>query len=298
MTKGEYGFYKPTSPREIKDGIKSQSKSGSFAKRWWAQRWLDALENYNIGARLYRGRSYARKGQVISIKITKGTVRASVQGTRKAPYKVIIKVKTIPYSSWKKICEASSEEAIFAAKLLSGEMPLEMEDVFKDMGQTLFPAKYGDIQTECSCPDWVNPCKHIAAVYYLLGEEFDRDPFLIFRLRGMEPDSFLTMLNSAEGTYIRMRKSRCSQTEREIKKIRPQPISAEADLFWKGKRMGGDIFGKVIIPASSAQIPKTLGNFPYWRSDRHFQDIMNEIYKTASENGMDIFLAQFENKDA
>ena len=79
-----------------------------------------------------------------------------------------------------------SQQVIFTAKLLAGEMPQDIEQAFTDAGLSLFPAQSKDLDTECSCPDWSNPCKHIAAVYYLLGEEFDRNPFLIFKLRGME----------------------------------------------------------------------------------------------------------------
>ena len=89
---------------------------------------------------------------------------------------------------------ALARQAIFAAKLLAGEMPQDIETVFEEAGLSLFPAKLGDLETDCSCPDWSNPCKHIAAVYYLLGEEFDRDPFLIFTLRGMDRDELVALL--------------------------------------------------------------------------------------------------------
>jgi hypothetical protein len=76
-------------------------------------------------------------------------------------------------------------------------MPHEMDEVFRGAGASLFPEQYRDLETECSCPDWSNPCKHIAAVYYLLGEEFDRDPFLIFRMRGMTREEFLALLGES-----------------------------------------------------------------------------------------------------
>jgi len=181
-------YYTPAAPREVKGGIKAQTKRGGFGQSWWAKRWIAVLESFNIGARLGRGRSYARRGQVVSIAIAKGSISAAVQGTRPKPYEVAITVKTLSLPEWGKIVKALSEQVIFAAKLLAGEMPDTIEDVFKEQKISLFPQKLKDLQTNCSCPDWSNPCKHIAAVYYLLGEEFDRDPFLIFNLRGMDRD--------------------------------------------------------------------------------------------------------------
>ena len=177
-------FYLPPSlPRSVKGGIKAQSKQGAFGKSWWAKRWIQALESFNIGARLGRGRSYARKGQVTAITIDKGRITGMVQGSRPRPYHVTITVKGIATSGWKKLVKTFSAQALFAAKLLAGQMPQNIEEVFNTAGLSLFPTQLKDLHTDCSCPDWSNPCKHIAAVYYLLGEEFDRDPFLIFKLQ-------------------------------------------------------------------------------------------------------------------
>ncbi|AKB74109.1 hypothetical protein MSLAZ_0848 [Methanosarcina lacustris Z-7289] len=189
-----YGHYEPTKPIEVKGGIKAKSKRGGFAQSWWAKRWIKTLENFNIGARLTRGKSYARKGQVTSIKIETGLVKAKVQGSSPKPYSVTIKVRTLNGSEWDLLAEKLSLKPIFAAKLLAGEMPEDIEAVFEDSGISLFPEKLDDLETDCSCPDWSNPCKHIAAVYYLLGEEFDRDPFLIFKLRGVDMDDFMSLL--------------------------------------------------------------------------------------------------------
>ena len=189
-----WGYYKPSRPRAAKGGIKSQSKRGTFGESWWAKRWINVLESFNIGARLGRGRSYARSGQVLSIDIDKGVIDAQVQGSRPKPYKIQIKIKPLSAANWQKVGQALSRQAIFAAKLLAGEMPQDVEEVFRSVGVKLFPEKLQDLQTNCSCPDWSNPCKHIAAVYYLLGEEFDRDPFLIFKLRGMGREEVVGLL--------------------------------------------------------------------------------------------------------
>ncbi len=193
----EYDYFPPSVPRAAKGGIKAQSKRGAFGESWWAKRWIRVLESFYIGGRLQRGRSYARRGQVVSIVIDTGEVNASVQGSDPTPYEVTIGLPVLSSQDWQKLARALSRQAIFSAKLLAGEMPQDIEQAFADSGLSLFPAKMKDLKTDCSCPDWSNPCKHIAAVYYLLGEEFDRDPFLIFKLRGMSREGLVGLLKGA-----------------------------------------------------------------------------------------------------
>ena len=189
-------YFPPSRPRKAKGGIKAQSKRGGFGESWWAKRWIEVLESFDLGARLARGRSYARSGQVLSIAIEKGKVKAKVQGSRPKPYAVTIEVKPLAEPTGTKVLDGAGRQALFAAKLLAGEMPQDIETVFQEVGLSLFPAQLGDLKTDCSCPDWSNPCKHIAAVYYLLGEEFDRDPFLIFTLRGLGRDALMARLGA------------------------------------------------------------------------------------------------------
>ena len=186
-----YNDYLYTKPIEVRGGIRAGSKRGAFGSSWWAGRWLRVLEEFQIGSRLDRGRSYARRGQVISMDVQPGGVTAKVQGSRERPYNVSIEVRTLTPQDWERIQAAMAEQPIIAATLLSGRMPDNIEDTFRSVGLSMFPDRQDDLETDCSCPDWSNPCKHIAAVYLLLGEEFDRDPFLIFRMRGMDRDDLL-----------------------------------------------------------------------------------------------------------
>src|SRR5215207_4499166 len=107
MSRWDYwDYYEQKPAREVKGGIKAQSKRGGFGESWWAKRWIQVLESFNIGARLSRGRSYARNGQVLSIAIEKGKVEAKVQGSRPRPYDVTIEVKTLSESEWAKVIDA------------------------------------------------------------------------------------------------------------------------------------------------------------------------------------------------
>src|SRR5712671_2525764 len=124
-------YFRPSRPRAARGGIKAQSKRGNFGESWWARRWIAVLESFDIGARLTRGRSYARNGQVLSIDIDKGVVKSKVQGSRPKPYDITIAVKSLTPAEWKKLTAALSRQALFAAKLLAGEMPQDIEDVFR-----------------------------------------------------------------------------------------------------------------------------------------------------------------------
>jgi uncharacterized Zn finger protein len=187
-------YYEPTRPIEVDDGIKARSQRGAFAKNWWATRWIQAMEHLVDSRRLARGRSYARKGQVRSIEESEGGIRARVQGSRPSPYKVTIQVSPLTDAQWEKVIDALAEQAIFTAQLLAGEMPHGIEQAFQTAGVSLFPDKGGDLATDCSCPDWSIPCKHVAAAHYILGERFDEDPFLLFRLRGRTQEQILRAL--------------------------------------------------------------------------------------------------------
>jgi len=177
-----------TTPIRPADGIRAQSKRGAFASGWWAKRWIAVLEAFQLGTRLTRGRSYARKGQVTQIAIEPGGVRAQVQGSRPKPYDVTIRLRQLEAAEWRAFGSAVADDVRLCAALLAGEMPEDIERAFAAAGTSLFPTSAKEMKTACSCPDWSNPCKHVAAVFYLIGEEFDRDPFLLFVLRCRERD--------------------------------------------------------------------------------------------------------------
>lgn len=289
----DFGYYPPSRPRAAKGGIKAQTKGGTFGKSWWARRWIEVLESFNIGARLGRGRAYARRGQVLSIAIGKGTVSADVQGSRPKPYQVRIKVETLSRANWKRLAEALGRQALFAAKLLAGEMPERIEDAFKTAGLSLFPGKSKDLQTECSCPDWSNPCKHIAAVYYLLGEEFDRDPFLIFKLRGMEREELIGLIGRGPASRVKGVRKKATPAKTEAQRESASvPLPEEPDSFWGREGPREDSLGEVRIPPITAALLQRLGNFPFWRGEEGLTGALEGIYREAAVAGLDVFLGE------
>ncbi|MEW6029688.1 MAG: SWIM zinc finger family protein [Chloroflexota bacterium] len=246
-------WFKPTKAIKTKDGIKAQSKRGAFAKNWWAQRWIAALERLVDSGRLTRGRSYARQGQVLSIDETKDGVAARVQGSMQTPYKISIKINHLTDAEWGKVIDALAEQAIFTAQLLAGEMPQDIEQAFEQAKVSLFPATRRDLQTECSCPDPANPCKHIAAAHYILGERFDEDPFLIFRLRGRTQEQVMQALRQRRAGSDEAVEEEAEEMEAAI------PLEESISNFWD---MGTPLEGfsvSIRPPAIEMPLLKRLG---------------------------------------
>ena len=292
MSYDYYEYFEHSQPREAKGGIKARSRRGGFGHSWWASRWIEVLEGFDLGARLARGRSYARRGQVLSIDVEKGAVKARVQGSRTRPYRVEIRVETIDSSDWKMLTAALSQQPVFAAKLLAGQMPESIEDAFKDAGISLFPDRSNDLETDCSCPDWSNPCKHVAAVYLLLGEEFDRDPFLIFKLRGAEREDLIGGV--AEESSSGAGEVTIEAPAEQGADHSPEPLPVDADEFWGQENADREevSHGAAHIPTVSAVLPKRLGSFPFWRGKESFIPALEEIYRSASPAGLDVFLGE------
>jgi uncharacterized Zn finger protein len=274
-----WGYYKPAKPKEVKEGIKARSKRGAIGESWWSKRWIAVLESFNMGARLTRGRSYARKGQVVSIEVQKGVVTAKVQGTRSKPYSVKIQLNPISEPDWEKVTEAMASKAIFAANLLSGEMPHDIENVFSESGLSLFPSSKKELGTNCSCPDWANPCKHIAAVYYLLAERFDEDPFLIFKLRGRTKEEIIAAL----------RDKRASSAESEVKTSASDtgesviPLAECLDSFWHASDALDSFSVSPDRPEVENAILKRLGDAPFAIGKKNLASLLAKAYEVASD---------------
>ena len=173
-------------PLPVEGGLKARSARGTIGQSWWSGRFIAVLESIIVGGRLQRGRNYARRGQVISLDVGPGMVSALVQGSRFQPYRVRVGLTAFGKPEWARLEQALAESAWYSAKLLAGEMPEDIEEVFGQLGLALFPASSAELAMECSCPDWQVPCKHIAAVFYLLAETFDADPFAILAWRGRQ----------------------------------------------------------------------------------------------------------------
>jgi uncharacterized Zn finger protein len=185
-----------TRPIRVTDGIQINSTRGSVARTWWSRRFLSVLEQIGVGGRMARGRAYARQGQIISLEVHAGGAVAKVQGSRPRPYAVRVGVPAFGKAEWAEVAEAMVTDASLTAALLAGELPHEIEDLFTRVGLSLFPVNARDLALDCTCPDHAVPCKHLAAVCYVLAERFDADPFAILALRGRDRETLLEDLRS------------------------------------------------------------------------------------------------------
>ena len=186
-------FFEGGRPIEVDGGIAVRARRGKIGEQWWSRRFVEILEEICQPGRLARGRSYARKGQVMDFALAPGQVSGRVQGSRPQPYKIKISIPAYDETDWALIQQALGEQALYRAALLAGSMPHEIIDVFDELDLPLFPT---ELAMQCSCPDWAVPCKHASAVLYVLAEAFDDDPFLVLAWRGRGRDELLDGLRA------------------------------------------------------------------------------------------------------
>jgi uncharacterized Zn finger protein len=271
-----------SAPRRPANGIRARTQRGKFGATWWAGRWLAALERLVDPGRLSRGRSYARSGQVTKLDISDAGVAAEVQGSRPYPYDVTIRFRRLTDSQWDAVADALASEALFAARLLNGEMPENVEDAFSAAGASLFPDAEDDLESECTCPDWSNPCKHVAAVFYLLGERFDDDPFLAMVLRGRTKEQLVDALRTrraADGAadVDVPTAAGAPDEDPDVSLDRSEPLLLDADAprstadvaasFWTAPPGQADVASQVFafrLPPVDALPAKLRGAPPQW----------------------------------
>lgn len=260
----DWGSYGKTRP--VIGGIKADLKNN---QTWWSQRWLHILEALPDSGRLARGRSYARKGQVLDISID-DKVHAHVQGSRTTPYTVTISLNHFKSTEKDRVLHAIETDVGILAYLLNNTMPPGIEDLFQALNVQLFPTSFFDIDTKCTCPDWSEICKHSAAVLYLLGEEFDRDPFLLFTLRGISQQEILHSVNV--------------EPVGAVLKVPQDPPPFDLSRYWHGDMQS-------ILPLPLEQKPpahvlllQQLGTFPQWRGEYDLVQELEEAYKSEHDH--------------
>ena len=266
-------------PLTVKGGIRAQfgrvgvhraSKQGR--RVWWSRRWTDTLESFRIGARLGRGRNYAVSGQVSDLQIEPGLVQATVQGTEGVPYHGYIRFRLPEGKTREAIVQALREQPMLIARLLVNELPFEIEELFDSFKAPLFPSLKNDVWSHCSCPDYANPCKHLAAVYYLLGEAVSQQPVRLLELRGIPLSDLVTDAPPAVADSVSAENS------------------SEEDSV-------SDFFGKEFVPfpvcgdpipsaSETGALLARLGVLPFWRGEERFAETISHVYARAMPKGV------------
>ncbi len=258
------------------------------SREWWSQRWLELLDSYRFKKRLERARNYARQGNILSIKFANAKVLAKVQGSEPEPYSVSLSLDSFSDEEWGFIVETMSQRAIFAAKLLAGEMPQNIEEVFTANGLSLFPFTLPEVHSKCSCPDKANPCKHIGAIYYQLADRFSEDPFVLFQLRGRTKEQIISDLR-------KLRSANISDSEIETSEVQEsnnnQKDHLKLDNFWQyNQPLESSLV--VIAPSTGETVLDVLGSIPLAKEDENIANVnstdivmkyLNSLYKDASQ---------------
>ena len=222
-------------PIPVEGGLVARSERGAIGSTWWSKRFVAALEALSMGGRLTRGRTYARKGQVLTLDVRPGVVSATVQGSRPRPYHVSIGFAALPDDAWRAVERALDEQALYRAQLLAGELPAELETLFADSGAPLFPRTVRELAMHCTCPDVAVPCKHIAATFYLLAERFDDDPFELLLWRGRSRADLLADLSAGPAGRGSGRAADAAEPVGAARVLADLPtidVAAALDRFW------------------------------------------------------------------
>lgn len=267
-----------------------------MSRTWWGERFLEAIAEFAEPGRLQRGRSYSSEHRLLKFNIDNGSISATVRGNvnpyfgvyKEPKYSVKVSLEHIPAGDWPGVIQHLSSRAGSMAKLLLNEMPDSIEESFEYVGQNLLPVNFQDFKCKCSCPDWSNPCKHIAGVCYRLAKDLDRDPFLLFELRGLSRDVLQAeLLKSPLGqllaTELKVREK--VQPESAVAFFsQPTPVepSEEVDpkVFWQGQKRLPKSTAAITPAAISAILVKKQGDYPaFWEKDKSFIEVMEEVYQ-------------------
>ena len=235
------------------NGITAIGDEGLGQQPWWVEQWMELINGYRFKKRLERAWSYAREGNVTSIRFEGRRVHARVQGTGEDPYKVKLWLDVLNDEDWGFVLEALTQKARWSAQLLAGIMPSDIERAFAASGKRLFPFKLQEVRSECSCPDKANPCKHISAVYFLMGDRFSEDPFVLFQLRGRNRTKLLEDLAEKRRQALAQLAEQAATTSPERcdeadAPLPPHPAVLDPSLWWRYERsLDGDL---VVITAA------------------------------------------------
>ena len=271
-----------------------------MTRTWWGERFLEALEQRMDYGRLSRGRAYSGPNRMLDFSIQGAKIKAKLRGNtnpyfgvyEEPEYRVSIQLKTIAKARWQSIIKDLAGNAAWLSRLILNEMPDNIQQVFVKHNANLLPGTSSqDLSTKCSCPDWANPCKHVAGTYYKVASLLDRDPFLLFELRGMEKS--ILHQNLAESPLGKALLSQITQPDAiplEIVEHRFTHPGYEDrkettfKTFWHGETdcpSPGNT--QSYSPVSAALIKKQGAYPPFWDQDQSFVEVMEAVYQRISD---------------
>ena len=265
-----------------------------ISKTWWGKRFLSALESCTDSGRLQRGRSYAGPSRLLEFKIDDDIIRSKIRGNinpyfgvyKEPRYRVEIRLKKIPATKWKIIIKRLAGNAGWLSRLMLGEVPEDIDKAFAGTAHSLLPCTYSDLQTQCSCPDWANPCKHVAGTYYHVAHLMDQDPFLLFQLRGLTRDALeRELLKSPLGAALakQLKEEEVSLPEPKANRYPSAPaekttLTMSYKQFWSGERLPKAQSKEDESGVTAMIIRREGDNPPFWSKENSFIEAMSDIY--------------------
>ncbi len=267
-----------------------------FGQTWWGRRWLSTLGQLGgrkWASRLQRGRAFAGAGRVGKLKIEQGRVTAQVKGKNGRSYYVSLRLRQLSRSQWKRVIDQLASQAIYAARLLAGEMPEDIDRAFAECKTSLFPRRMKEVDGTCSCADRVSPCQHIAALHYALGDKVDEDPFLLFQLRGRPKERVLQALRG-----VRVHTAQDALPEGEgvalpVDELLP-PMRRRFTLeeFVQSEEAIEPIHFHMSGPEVQMAPLKGLGEPPEWNYSQGVPELLEPVYRAASRLALEIALGE------
>jgi uncharacterized Zn finger protein len=247
----------------------------------WSIAWLDALAGFSHPGRMRRGREFADRRSVRNLEIRPGEITANVREGAQT-YRVRLQIPVLDAAAWARVVARLATQALYSARLLGGELPPEVMDVFGEEQAPLLP-EASELQATCSCPDWEAPCKHTAGVYYALAERFDEDPFLLFLLRGRSKEQVLDMLHQQRQAAI-AREGASEQMASAEALVTIPPLSACLDTFWDiGPSLDNVVF-QFTPPSTPLPQLKRLGPSPF--AEANLIDYLTPIYDAVTDQAL------------
>lgn len=267
-----------------------------FKKTWWGPEFLTSLEQIMDEGRLKRGNSYSSDYRLVKFDVNLNNVTSRVRGNKSAYFEVYetpyydvkITFDKVAAKHWKSVLSKVGANANWVTHLILGEVPPTINEAFKNANVSLLPQSANEMRTTCSCPDWANPCKHVAGTYIRLASILDQDPIALFELRGLKRAALNRSL--AKSSFGAALLSTADDTESTTVEDRDDKIAtvnpsdcgiALSDLraFWCGKAPPAESAMDRQIPPISALLLRREGDYPeFWDRKNSFLEAMTGIY--------------------
>ncbi|WP_068272144.1 SWIM zinc finger family protein [Aldersonia kunmingensis] len=175
--------------RAVQGGVETRNRRGAFGRTWWGRAFVEAIEEHADPGRMTRGKTYARAGQVVAMRIEPGAVTAEVQGSQPRPFTSVLTLRTFDDERIAELIDTVRAAPGMLAETVSGSLPTSL-------GPLLLPRSAADLDFDCTCPDSGWPCKHVAAVAFLTAERLDERPLDMLTLRGIDLDTLIAGVES------------------------------------------------------------------------------------------------------